>query len=292
MKKVTIFTPSYNRGEFLGEIYKCLCQQTCKDFEWIIVDDGSTDNTSEIVRSFISGEDNSFPIYYYYKQNGGKHTAINLGVKKAIGELFLILDSDDSLPQNSIQTILDEYKSVSTDEAICGVCGLMSHHDGTLVSSCYPQNNLIANSIELRYKYKLKGDLIEIFKTSVLKEFPFPEIHNERFCPEALVWNRIACKYKLMCFNKIVYYRDYLEGGLTDNIVKIRMKSPFASMMCYSEMNRLQIPVQSKLKAAINYWRFRFCCKSNVDVPKIGVGWIWVVPIAYFMHIRDCRVLK
>lgn len=289
---LTIFTPMYNRANFLKAIYGSLKEQSVKDFEWLIVDDGSSDNCETILSEIISKHDNSFKIRFYKKQNGGKHTAINIGVREAEGELFLILDSDDSLPKNSVATILHEYKDIATDNSICGISGLMAHHDGSLIGSGYPINRIIASSLDLRYKYNVTGDLIEIFKTKVLREYPFPEFAGERFCPEALVWNRIARKYKLKCFNEIVYYRDYLDGGLTDNIVKIRMNSPIASMMCYSELNKLDIPFNQKIKAAINYWRFRFCLNSGKNIPNISILWIWIIPFAYFMHINDLKITK
>lgn len=291
MCKITVFTPTYNRGGFLRDIFDCLCRQSCKDFEWIIVDDGSSDDTKTVVDNIFSMPRN-FPIRYFYKKNGGKHTAINVGVKNADGELFLILDSDDSLPDDAVSTLLSEFKKVSATASICGICGLMAHRSGKLISGKYPEDGLIADSIELRYKYNIIGDLIEVFKTSVLKEFPFPEIGGERFCPEALVWNRIARKYKLYCFNKVVYLRDYLDGGLTSNIVKIRMNSPISSATCYAELNRLPIPFVSKVKSAINYWRFRLCANSTHLIPNISRVWYAVLPLSYLMHFKDARLIK
>lgn len=284
---VTVFTPTYNRAYILPKLYESLKKQICNDFEWLIVDDGSTDETEKIVRGWLTEE--TFPVRYIKQLNGGKHAAINRGVLETKSELFFIVDSDDSLPPDSISTILHEYKDISKDNSICGVSGLMAHHDGSLIGSGYPLNGMVASSLDLRYKYNVTGDLIEVFKTKVLREYPFPEIQGERFCPESLVWNRIAQKYKLKCFNKVVYYRDYLDGGLTDNIIKIRMKSPLASVICYSELNQLNIPLKQKIKSAINYWRFRFCLNGEKTLPRIKSQWFWVVPIAFFMHVNDLK---
>lgn len=135
--------------------------------------------------------------------------------------------------------------------------------------------------------------MLEVFKTSVLREFSFPEINGEKFCPEALVWNRIAVKYKLYCFNKVVYYRDYLEGGLTDKIIKIRMKSPVATCMTYAEMLDYDIPWLHKVKAAINYWRF-WCCVQTVppQVPRVKCCWQIFRLMGYLMHIKDRKVIR
>lgn len=286
---ITVFTPAYNRANLMPIAYKSLCKQTCKNFEWLIVDDGSTDNTEEVVNGFI--QEGKTPIRYVKKTNGGKHTAINRGLKEAKGELFLILDSDDSLPFDAVENILFEYEKVRGKSDLAGVCGLMAHHDGTLIGSGFPKDGMYVSSIDLRHQSGVTGDLMEVWKTDVIREYPFPVVDGERFCPEVLVWNRIALKYKLYCFNKVVYYRDYLDGGLTDNIVRIRMKSPIASMMCYAEMNKLPIPFVQKVKAAINYWRFRFCIKEGV-CPTISPIWALLAPLAYIMHLRDLKCLK
>ncbi len=305
---ITVFTPTYNRAKLLPRVYESLCRQTFRDFEWVIVDDGSTDETTLLVSSIKNGqlkiENCSFPtlceqgldtkisIRSFRQENGGKHRAINRGVKEARGELFLILDSDDTLPERSLELISHYYQQIKDDASFGGVCGYMAHHDGTIIGRGNDDEVLDANSIEMRYKYNIQGDMLEVFRTSVMREIPFPEIDGEKFVSEALVWNRIACKYRLRIFHKVVYYRDYLDGGLTDKIVKIRMTSPIASMMTYAELNCYHIPLVSKVKAAINYWRFRCCAQKlndngNGDYPKLKWWWNWVMPIGKIMHIID-----
>src|SRR5690606_33212913 len=118
------------------------------------------------------------------------------------------------------------YEKCKNDNRIGGVCGAKFNFEGKNVSEELPNGTLISNSIDIRYKHNLKGDLAEVFLTKVLKEFPFPEIENEKFCPEILVWNRIAQKYDLFFFKEPIYFCEYLPDGLTAKIVKIRMKSP------------------------------------------------------------------
>lgn len=323
---ITVFTPAYNRGHLLHRVYESLCKQTFRDFEWVIVDDGSTDDTKRVVQSFVNDNPErrtkdeerrtDFPIRYFFQENGGKHRAINRGVKEAQGELFLILDSDDTLPEKSLETINHYYQQIKDDRSFGGVCGYMAHHDGTIIGRGCDMPVLDANSIEMRYKYNIQGDMLEVFRTEVMREIPFPEIPGEKFVSEALVWNRIACKYRLRVFHEVVYYRDYLEGGLTDKIVKIRMTSPIAAMMTYAELNGYDIPFVSKVKAAINYWRFRFCFKKDENenetrsyengnvtqksqktqkynenekgrYPKLRWWWNWVMPVGFAMYRRD-----
>lgn len=193
---ITIFTPSYNRADLLPRLYKSLCEQTCKDFEWLIVDDGSKDNTKEVVELWLNNKD--FPIYYYQKNNGGKHTAINMGVELAKGELFFIADSDDFLPPNAIAIVMDvwnglkSYSTVRTMNEFGGVCGLDGYEDGRIIGSGLPKDIIDISYTQIRDRYSVTGDMKEVYVTSVMKEFPFPEIDGERFCSEALIWNRIA----------------------------------------------------------------------------------------------------
>lgn len=289
---ISIVTPSYNRAHLLERLFESLCQQTDKGFEWILVDDGSTDNTEEIANllkeSIIYKKD--FPFQYINKENGGKHTALNKGINEAKGELTLLLDSDDSLPSTAIATINQYYEQIKDDSSFGGVAGYMAHHDGTIIGQCATKGVVDANSLDYHYLYGATGDMCEVFKTSVLKEFPFPEIEEEKFVPEALVWNRIAQKYKLRWFQEVIYYRDYLEGGLTDKIIKIRMKSPIASTTCYQELCSFKVPIKVKICSAINYWRFRFCGSTHT-FPLLPLKWVWTLPIGWAMHLNDLRKL-
>lgn len=183
--------------------------------------------------------------------------------------------------------ISEYYKTIVDEKDFGGVSGLDEYLDGEIVGSGLPQSIIDSTSVDIRMKYHVKGDLSEVFRTSVMKEFPFPEIEDERFCPEVLIWNRIATKYKLRYINQAIYTVEYQEGGLTDNIVKIRMKSPVASMMCYAEMSRLDIPFVQKMKAAINYWRFRMCASKQTEKPSLSTLWSWVIPIAWLIHKKD-----
>ena len=292
MPFISILTPTYNRGKLLLPLYESLKNLTFEDFEWLIVDDGSEDDTEQYALSWIAHniENTEFPIRYIKKSNGGKHTAINRGVREANGELILILDSDDTLPADSLATIAQYYEQCKGYKDCAGVCGLMAHHDGQLIGTGFPKDPMYESALQFRYAKKgnVTGDLLEVYKTSVMREFPFPEIENEKFCPESLVWNRIANKYKLFCFNKVIYYRDYLEGGLTSKIVRIRMNSPIASTMTYAEMLDYNISLKWKIRSAINYWRFKYCI-TNKSLKAPAVKWYWKAfqIIGLIMHLRD-----
>ena len=285
---ITILTPTYNRAKLLERLYQSLCQQTYQDFEWIVVNDGSKDNTDVIVQSFI--DEGKISINYIKQENGGKHRAVNRGVKEAKGELIFIADSDDWLLPNSIEIVAEVYKDIANEQSFAGVCGLDVYANGTVIGGGMPQEVIDCNAIDIRMIHHVSGDLKEVFKTDVLREIPFPEIEGERFCPEVVVWNRIAKKYKLRYFNKPIYMVEYQPEGITSNITKARMKSPIASTTCYQEMMEFDIPLKSKIRSAINYWRFRFCGSSH-KFPQLPLKWFWTIPIGWAMHLNDLRKL-
>ena len=160
------------------------------------------------------------------------------------------------------------------------------------MGSGLPKETIDCNAIDIRLKHHVTGDMKEVFRTDVIREFPFPEIEGERFCPEQLVWFRIAQKYKLHYFNKPIYIAEYQEQGITANITRARVNSPIASMMCYQELNSYDVPFSHKMKAAINYWRFRFCYKGTSEKPKLPWWWAWTAPLGYIMHRRDVSLNK
>lgn len=312
MIAITIFTPTYNRASLLPRLFESIMQQNVRDIEWIIVDDGSTDNTEMVVKGFLAPELATFPIKYYRKTNGGKHTAINYGVNKAQGELFFIVDSDDILPAGAIRTVRNVWDEVKHQQEYGGVCGLDGNmKTGTIIGSGIPNDSqsstmsladgshiryIDGNNMAIRFDRGVAGDMKEIYRTSVLKEFPFPEIPNERFCPEVLVWNRIGTKYKLRYFHHVIYLAEYQADGVTAGITKARRNSPIATMMTYQEMTEYDIPFKWKARSAINYWRFGVCAfkrlKFKIGSPTIHAKWFIFIPVGIIYYFIDTYRLR
>ena len=217
--RVTVFTPSYNRGYIIENLYRSLQRQSFTDFEWVVIDDGSTDNTEELFKKWTE-EDNFFKIRYKRVNNGGKHRAVNCGVRLARGELFFIVDSDDCLPDNSIEIIDRVEKTIPENDkmkfcGVCGLCGCLNESNKIVGSTFFGDAYLDITSLE-REKNHITGDKSEVFYTRLLKDYPFPEIDGEKFLTEAVVWDRIAFDgYKMRYFNIITYLCDYLDDGLT-----------------------------------------------------------------------------
>lgn len=286
---VTIFTPTYNRAYIIGELYWSLLEQTDRNFEWLIVDDGSTDNTRELIGSFV--REAKISIRYFRQENGGKHRAINRGVREAAGELFFIVDSDDRLTPEAVARIVYHYDTIRKDETFAGVCGLKAYFFGEKVGGESDFGILDCNALDYRFKYAMKGDMAEVFRTEILKGYPFPEIEGERFCPEGLIWNRIARKYRIRYFYEKIYLCDYLSDGLTARIVKLRMKSPLTSMTYYGELYHSPIPFLQRMKAAVNYWRFAFCSDRSFSakIRQIGFCSLPLFPLGFLLHLKDKR---
>lgn len=211
MPKFTVFTPSYNREHTLARVHDSLCRQSYKDFEWIIVDDGSTDHTKELVDSWIEGS--LFPIKYHFQQNQGKHAAINTGLDLASGEFFLIADSDDCFTDTALMIFLETWESIpdSQIDLFTGVTGLCQDRNGKIIGDKFPSDPLDSEPAELYYHYGVKGEKWGFHRTEVLKQYRFPEPDDCKFIPEGVIWSLIGKHYKTRYINQVV--RTYLNDS-------------------------------------------------------------------------------
>lgn len=227
MIKITVFTPTYNRAYIIENLYKSLQTQSFKEFEWLVVDDGSSDNTEELFKRW-SKEDNQFEIRYYKKENGGKHRAINYALNRAKGEWFFIVDSDDML---TIDAILKIYKWIDSlnNKKIAAVSGLKGYSENIPlgdVSSLKNKDYLDVNNLD-RNILNMDYDMAEVYRLDILKQYQFPEYNDEKFITEGVVWDKIAYDgYKIRFFNEIIYICDYLDDGLTKQGREIFVNNP------------------------------------------------------------------
>lgn len=236
---ITVFTPTYNRKNELINLYKSLLEQEFKDFEWVIVDDGSKDNTEETVKNFI--KENKIKINYYKQENKGKSLAHNKGVELAQGEYFVGIDSDDIFTQDALKKIHKYFEIIKEKSDICGICFLNYKKDtNQIIGNEFPQDEMVDTYYNLYHKHKITGDKEMVFKTKVLKEFPFPIYENEKFVPEALVFNRICKKYSFLCINEPVIYKKYLIEGYSANYFNLAKKNPRGQMTYYKELYDLE----------------------------------------------------
>lgn len=244
--KITVITPTYNRGENLHKLYSSLKEQTNKEFVWLVIDDGSSDNTEDIMKKLINK--NELVIEYYKKQNGGKHTALNMGIKKIQTELTFIVDSDDWLEKNAIERINLYHEKYKMDDKICGYSFLRKYSNGTINGKLFNKNEIVDDYINVRINGEdTNADKAEVWKTKCLKEYPFPEFPGEKFLGEDVVWMQLALKYKMVFINEPIYISEYLANGLTKNRRKNNIKSPNG---CYY---RAKITIDISKYKSINF---------------------------------------
>lgn len=225
---LTILTPTYNRGYILPKLLKSLENQRDLDFQWIIIDDGSTDETNTLVSSWIM-EHRKFLIKYLRKENGGKHTALNYAMPYVDTPFVMIVDSDDELTSTAVSKIKCWLKLVEEDMSFAGVSGLRGVSEFKKIGE-FPKKICEGGYIDAlnteRRKKHLRGDKAEVYRTKLLQEYAFPEIKGEKFLTESVVWNELAYNgYKVRWYNDIIQITNYLDDGLTQNLQKNRFKN-------------------------------------------------------------------
>ena len=263
--KFTIFTPTFNRKELLEKLYKSLQKQTFKDFEWLIVDDGSADGTKEKVEEFLS--EKKLDIKYYFKENGGKQRAYNFATDKANGELFICLDSDDEYVENGLETILKYWKKYEKNNNIAGMGYLSTYPNREVIGSSFPEKEMVSTQFDIYNKYGVKGDKGLMFRTKIIKKYKFPVFDDEKFITEAVVYNRICEKYKMAYVNEKIEIKEYQEDGLTAKYNNLLLRNPKGQALYHNEINSQKLSFKQKvLNNAVYY---KFCRAAGYKFGKI-----------------------
>lgn len=252
---LTVFTPTYNRAHTLPRLYESLLVQDCKDFEWLVIDDGSEDGTEALFDKW-KAQDNGFSVRVFRVENGGKQRAINRAVELAHGDYFFIVDSDDALMPDAVSFVLEAFGNLPEDPSFIGISGLRGDMQSVPLGR-EPRFDgkpwLDASNLE-RPRYGLSYDMAEVFFTEKLKRYPFPVWPGEKFTPEAVVWDRMAYDgYKLRWFNKVIYRCEYLPGGLTGSFWKILKENPMGYAMLYDVRLQSMKGLINRLKNAIAF---------------------------------------
>lgn len=236
--KITVFTPTYNRAYILNQLYQSLRRQTFKDFEWLIVDDGSTDDTESLVHKWQE-ESNLFPIRYYKKENGGKCRAINYGVDLAEGLLFFNVDSDDYLTDDALEKVASWEEGLPKDKPYAGVVGNLGTSETETPNTPWPEPYRDANLLERYPEYSdhpIDGERAWVFYTEIQKKYKYPEFENENFMTPAVTWNRMAHDgYIMRIFDDIIWIYEYQPDGLTMQGSMRFIKNPQGHGLCLKE---------------------------------------------------------
>ena len=224
MATLTIFTPAYNRAHTLPRTYESLLAQRCKDFVWLIVDDGSKDNTGELVRSWQE-RDNGFEIRYIYKENGGMHTAHNTAYEHIDTELNTCIDSDDCMAPGAVEKILGKWEQVR-DRGYAGIIALDSDMDGNIIGQGFPEE-MTETTLVGYYAAGGSGDKKLIYRTDVINSYPpYPVFEGERYVALAYKYRLIDQDYKLAVLNEVVCNVDYQPDGHSTAMFREYVRSP------------------------------------------------------------------
>jgi glycosyltransferase involved in cell wall biosynthesis len=300
----TVATPTFNRAHTLHRVFESLSAQTYRDFEWLVIDDGSADDTAERVARWQAQA--VFPIRYLRQENLGKHVACNRAAREARGEFLLGIDSDDACVPQALERLKYHWECIPAAERarFCGVATLCVDEKGELVGSKFPWDVTDSDSIEIRYRHKVKGEKWGFIRTEVMRQFPFPEPANVRYVTEAMVFRAIAQKYKMRYVNEALRIYYCHDADQTSRLVHSAPRHA-ASMRLYlrdvltGDLKWFRYAPVKFLRDAANYGRFGFDCgvapltqAAELGNPWAQLLWLAVLPVAYLYHLRDCAATQ
>lgn len=289
---LTILTTTYNRAHILSQCYDSLCKQTCKDFEWLIIDDGSTDGTRQAIEK-IKNNSFEFPISYHYKENGGKHTAINFSHPYIRGEYLLMLDDDDTLTGDAVETILRDWSFYSHEQRIG--CISYQKRDTSTGKTLVDWNStapVISNTIDFRINAHRGGDCAEVIRTKMLVEYPAPIFENEKFLTEDFLWLNSAFAYDTVYIGKVIYLCEYRNDGLTKNKNRNRLKNPHGGMYTCNLYFNSRISVFVQMKKAVLFDCYALAtgsCLKCIKQARSPIKCIATLPVAWVIYKRWTR---
>ncbi len=252
MPTITVFTPTYNRANTLVRTYESMCRQKCRDFEWLIIDDGSTDNTASLVDDWK--RENRVTIQYIHKENGGLHTGYNKAIELIDTELCMCVDSDDWLPNDAVEKIVSFWNKYKSDK-VAGILGLDFTKEGKPLGGFLPNSVREMKFIELGYKYHHYGDVKMVHRTELLKAIaPMPSFGNEKYFNPIYLFHKVDMNYPLLVLNENLCFVEYQADGMTNSIFKQYVDSPRSfSELRKLVMSRPDVPLSMIFRNAIHY---------------------------------------
>jgi glycosyltransferase involved in cell wall biosynthesis len=269
MCKLTIFTPTYNRAHLLSNLYNSLIQQTNKNFIWLIIDDGSTDNTFELVNSFK--KEDKIKIKYIYQKNKGKHAAHNKAVSVCNTALFFCVDSDDCLTNDAVEIILS-YNTLNQDMRLLGFYFRKGSFDGEPHGENFPSHLDVVHISELYDKYKFKGEMAIILKTELIKGYNFPEFDEEKFITESVFYYQINDLFPMLIVDKVIYLFEYMTDGYTKNALALATNNPKGTAMSYLFSAHYSKHYFLKVKKTAQFFAWKKVMNiDSVELKKISI---------------------
>jgi glycosyltransferase involved in cell wall biosynthesis len=288
----TVFTATFNRGYILPKLYDSLKKQEIMDFEWLVIDDGSSDETEQLFQQWIHDEI-MFPIRYMKKDNGGKPRTINYGIQYAKGEYFFMVDSDDTLKPDALSKMKQWCKEIESKPQFIGVGAARGFPDGSYIKGIAPSVNeygyIDASNLQ-RNDFNLDADMCEAYKTEIFKKYPMPEWPGEKFAPEQISLNEIALDgYLLRWHADIIYQCEYLDDGLTKRSNVLEKKNPMGYAMMYNHMLKYpELSIKQKYYAACQHIALSIYGKNSSYILRSNkiIYSIFALPVGILLSIR------
>lgn len=284
MAILTVFTPTYNRAYILKQCYESLCRQTCKDFVWLIIDDGSSDNTKEIVDEWMA-QDNGFEIRYVYKQNGGMHTGHNKAYELIDTELNVCIDSDDFMPDDAVELIVNFWEE-NKDSSYSGILALDVYKNGQLIGKELP--NKKSTTLSGYYQNGGQGDKKLIYRTEIINKYPpYPEFEGEKFVPLDYKYLLADQDYELLIMNKPVCVVEYMEDGSSKNMLRQYYKNPRGFAFMRKVSMKYDTEFLKNFKTCIHYVSSSFISKNRKFIkesPRKGMT-VLATPFGFALYL-------
>ena len=284
MAKLTIFTPAYNRAYTLHKCYESLLRQTCKDFVWLIIDDGSTDNTKELVEQWI--KENLISIRYIYQENQGMHGAHNTAYENIDTELNVCIDSDDYMTDYAVEKIINHWNENKRDD-LAGIAALDIYENGEVIGEKFPEELKESTYWDIYHKYKIKGDKKLIYRSDLTREFPYPIFEGEKYVGLGYKYAKLDERYKLLIMNEKVCVVEYMEDGSSRNMFNQYRKNPRGfAFIRIEDMKNPNADFKFKLKSCIHYASSSFISKNKNFIKESPCKLLTIasVPIGFALY--------
>jgi glycosyltransferase involved in cell wall biosynthesis len=251
MKLLTVFTPTFNRAYCLHKCYQSLVRQTNKNFRWLIIDDGSTDNTNELVEKWR--KENLIEIDYYWQENKGMHGAHNAAYELIETELNVCIDSDDYMPDDAVEKILSYWAQYGSEE-VSGIIGLDASLNGEVIGNLFPPDLKKSTLFNLYHKHGVYGDKKLVYRTELTKQYPYPIFKDEKYVGLAYKYHMLDTKFEMLLLNEVLCRVEYLPDGSSQNMLKQYLKNPKGFAFYRKELMKLPFAnYKFKFRQAIHY---------------------------------------